>query len=41
MDLWKPYLTKLKMGLCGDGKNLGTHSVGGWVGPRAGLESFE
>ena len=37
----KTILTKLKMGLCGVGKNLGTHSVRGWVGTRAGLEIFE
>jgi len=37
----KTILTKLKMGLCGAGKNLGTHSVRVWVGPRASLEIFK
>jgi hypothetical protein len=37
----KTILTELKMGLCGVGKYLGTHSVRGWVGPTAGLEIFE
>jgi hypothetical protein len=23
------------------GKRLGTHSIGGWVGPRAGLDGCE
>jgi hypothetical protein len=37
----KTILTKLKMGLCGAGKNLGTHSVRVWVGPRVSLEIFK